>query len=119
MSEERAPTEHASATEASAAWGYPSFAKDFPRNAELDALVDAFARGDYRAVREGAPKLVASTDDEAVRRSARTLRDRIEPDPAAKILFFFAAALLVFLTAWWITHDGPEHATPPAAKVQR
>ena len=98
----------------SASWGNPRFAKEFPRHPELDALVAAFARGDYAAVREGAPKLAAATDDDAVARAARTLRERIEPDPASRTLFLVAAALLVFLTAWWVAHDGPDGNGAPA-----
>ena len=104
-------------TNASTSWGFPRFAKDFPRNPELDALVAAFARGDYATVREGAPKLASATTDEAVRRAAETLRARIEPDPTSKALFLIAAALLVLLTAWWVTHDGPPEGSAPAPKV--
>ena len=104
-----APTPDANA---SASWGFPRFAKDFPRDPELDALVAAFARGDYAAVREGAPKLASRTTDEAVKRAAQTLRERIEPDPTSKALFLIAAALLLALTAWWVTHDGPEGNAP-------
>jgi hypothetical protein len=95
-------------------WGFPRFAKDFPPDAELDALVVAFTKGDYATVREGAPKLAARTEDEAVKRAAETLRARIEPDPGSRILFAFAAALLVFLTIWWVTHDGPPEGVAPA-----
>jgi hypothetical protein len=100
-------------------WGYPAFAKDFPRHPELDELVAAFSRGDFQAVRERAPKLAASSEDDAVKRAAQTLRERVEPDPTSKLLFLFAAALLAFLTGWWITHDGAEGSSPkptPAAK---
>ncbi|MBX3227634.1 MAG: hypothetical protein KIT84_14865 [Labilithrix sp.] len=100
-----------------AAWGQPAFAKDFPKHEELDRLVLAFARGDYATVREGAPKLAASTDDDAVRAAAKLLRERIEPDPSAKLLFLFAFLLLAFLSAWWITHAGPEGNGTPPAKV--
>jgi hypothetical protein len=85
-------------------WGFPSFARDFPRHPELDALVAAFARGDYRAVRERAPKLAESTTDEDLKRAALLLRERIEPDPASRVVFAIAAALLVVLTAWWTLH---------------
>lgn len=98
-------------------WGLPRFAKDFPRNDELDALVAAFARGDYATVREEAPKLAESTSDEAVRRAARLLRERIEPDPTSRLLFLITAGLLIFLTAWWVTHDGPEGNGKPPPKV--
>jgi hypothetical protein len=95
-------------------WGNPRFAKDFPHHEELDALVAAFARGDHAMVRERAPKLAAESDDEDVKRAARTLRERIEPDPTSRMLFLIAAALLVFLTVWWVTHDGPDGGAPPA-----
>jgi hypothetical protein len=85
----------------------PAFASDFPDHPELAALVDAFARGDYRTVREQAPVLAASAEDEDVRRAAKLLRARLEPDKAARILFVLAALLLAFLTAWWVAHDGP------------
>jgi hypothetical protein len=95
-----------------ASWGYPAFARRFPRDPELDALVTAFTRGDYHAVRERAPKLAASSADADVKRAAELLRQRIEPDPTSKILLLLAATLLAFLTVWWVTHDGPEGARP-------
>ena len=95
-----------------ASWGFPSFAKDFPRNPKLDALVAAFADGDFAAVRIAAPNLAATTDDPAVKRAALLLRARIEPDKTARVFFGLAAALLVFLTVWWVTHDGPQHHGP-------
>lgn len=91
-----------------AEWGYPRFAREFPKHAALDALVAAFSRGDYAAVRRGADALSADASaPDDVRAAARTLVDRTRPDPAAKALFLFAAGLLVFLTVWWIVHDGP------------
>ncbi len=96
-------------------WGFPRFAKDFPRNAELDALVAAFAAGDYATVRARAPKLASETNDDAVRQAARMLRERIEPDPTAKTLFLVTAALLAFLSAWWVTHDGPTGGAAPSS----
>lgn len=97
-------------------WGFPRFAKEFPRHPELDALVDAFANGDYGLVRERAPKLAASTEDEAVKRAAEQLRAAIEPDPTSKIFFYVAGGLLVFLFGWWLTHSGASQApSPPAA----
>lgn len=102
-------------------WGFPGFAKEFPKHPELDRLVEAFARGDYAAVRVGAPKLAAETDDDAVKKAAQMLRTRIEPDPTSRLLFIFAAVLLAFLTGWWITHDGPQGDAAPTkapAKTQ-
>jgi hypothetical protein len=99
-----------------ASWGYPSFARELPRHPELDALVAAFARGDYRTVRDGAAKLAASATDDRVKQAARTLRERIEPDPTSKLLFLLAAGLLAFLTYWWVTHDGPDGGDAPALR---
>jgi hypothetical protein len=92
---------------ARASWDFPAFAKDFPRQDELDALVVSFARGDYGTVRKAAPKLAASAEDEAVKRAAGELYKATQPDPGARLLVIFAAALLVFLTIWWVGHNGP------------
>ena len=100
-----------------ASWGFPSFARDFPNDPELAALVAAFAAGDYAAVRTGAPELALKTKDEHVKRAAELLRARIEPDPTARAFFGLTAALLVFLMVWWATHDGPQHHAPAPAKV--
>lgn len=102
-----------------ASWGFPAFAKDFPRDPELDALVGAFARGDFARVREGAPKLASATASDAVRSAALLLRGRVEPDGSSKLLFLAAAALLAFLTVWWVAHDGPEGATPASHAPQK
>lgn len=116
-----APAAAATTTTSSAeerSWGFPSFAREFPRDAELDALVAKFAEGDYLAVREGAPRLAAKEDvSDAVKKAALLLRARVEPDRTARTFFALAAALLAFLTLWWATHDGPEHRgtiAPPA-----
>ena len=82
----------------------PAFARAFPKNAELDRLVEAFERGDYAAVREGAPRIAKSTDRDDVRRAARELRRRIDPDPLAVYLVVVAALLLVVLAGFYFTH---------------
>ena len=98
----------------SSEWGRPAFAKDFPADPALAVLVDAFARGDYRTVRDEAPRLAATTTDADVKRAVELLRARIEPDPTSRLLFLLAVALLAFLTIWWVTHDGPEgDGVPP------
>ena len=96
-----------------ASWGFPAFAREFPNDPELAALVDAFAAGDYATVRTGAPALASKTTDEHVKRAAELLRARIEPDPTARVFFALTAALLVFLMTWWATHDGPQSHGPP------
>lgn len=96
-------------------WGQPAFAKDFPKDDELERLVAAFARGDYATVRTDAPKLAATTKDDAVKAAAVLLRERIEPDPSARLLVALAFALLAFLAGWWVMHHGPEgNGAPPA-----
>jgi hypothetical protein len=82
----------------------PSFARVFPRSPELDALVDAFARGDYAAVRAGAPNLERSSADPATREAARMLVERTRPEPLAVTLLAIAAVLLVVLALWAVVH---------------
>jgi hypothetical protein len=79
----------------------PSFARDFPRNETIDALVEAFARGNYALVRKEARKVIDSGDAEEVRIAARTLLERTKADPMAVRLLWITAALLVGLTAYW------------------
>jgi hypothetical protein len=75
----------------------PHFVLDFPKDAELDRLGRAFELGNYAFVREHAPKLAASSSDEAVKRATGELLRRIEPDPLVKILFAMSVALLAFM----------------------
>jgi hypothetical protein len=112
---EPSPTTHADAfAKVRATWGFPAFARDFPNDAELATLVEAFAAGDYATVREGAPALAAKTGDADVKRAAELLRARIEPDPTSRLFFALTAALLVFLMAWWATHDGKHRESNPS-----
>ncbi len=97
----------------------PSFARDFPDDPELSALVGAFARGDYVRVRAEAPKLAERTEDKSVRDAANQLRARTEADPIARVLLLFTLVLLFVLTAWWIAHDGPSSIVPSAPQAPR
>jgi hypothetical protein len=81
----------------------PGFLLEFPADPELQRLVRAFEAGNYEAVREGAPKLAAQTEDPAVRGAARELRRRIDPDPLMKYLLWVAIALFVFVV--WYTYQ--------------
>ena len=80
------------------------FARDFPEDAELGRLVAAFEAGDYRTVREEAPKLAERTGDPRVRKAALDLRRRIGPDPIQLYLLGLTFVLLAFLTAWFYLH---------------
>lgn len=98
----------------------PSFAADFPASSELDALVDAFERGDYARVRREAPALEKSSTDEAVRAATRTLVERTKPDPLAVKMVLLTAGLLVVLAGWWMVHGkAPPGATQTAPPVER
>jgi len=91
----------------------PSFASDFPRLPALDALVDAFARGDYARVRADAPKLERESDDEAVKRASALLVERTKADPLAVRLLVVTALLLAAMTGYWVLHGKPPPNTPP------
>jgi hypothetical protein len=82
----------------------PAFAVGWPPDAALVALVAAFEAGDYARVRREAPALAKATEDDAVRRAARELRRRLDPDPVAVYMLMAAAALLVFLAGWYWLH---------------
>ncbi len=82
----------------------PAFARAWPQDAALTALVTAFEAGDYARVRREAPALARGTEDPAVRRAARELRRRLDPDPVAVYMLMAAAALLAFLAGWYWLH---------------
>jgi hypothetical protein len=99
----------------------PAFARDFPRKPALDALVDAFARGDYARVRTEGSQLAASGDDEGVRRAARDLVARTDADPLAIWLLVIAGALLLIVSAYWVVqeHVSAPHGVQPPAPMSR
>ena len=97
----------------------PSFARDFPRTDAIDALVRAFACGNYALVRREAPKVIHSDEAEDVQNAARTLLERTKPDPLAVRLLWIAAALLVALTAYWVVNGKgpPPEASHPSREL--
>ncbi|WP_437675292.1 hypothetical protein [Sorangium sp. So ce131] len=84
-------------------------APELPRDPELERLLQAFERGDYALVRADAGRLAKEAEQAELRRAARELLRRIEPDPLAVKLLLAAMALLVFLALWYWSHG---HATP-------
>jgi hypothetical protein len=82
----------------------PAFARAFPHEPALDALVSAFEAGDYARVRREAPALARQTDRDDVRAAARELARRLDPDPLAVYLLGAAALLLTFLAGWYWAH---------------
>ena len=99
--------------------GRPPFAEGFPRDARLDALVDAFYRGDFAHVRREGVPLAREASDEAVRKAARVLVDRTSPDPLIQGLLGLAGLLLLALAGWWIAHGkAPPGPAPGAPHVE-
>ena len=82
------------------------FAAAYPESAELDLLLAAFRAGNHRAVRDGAAKLAAQSEDEAVRRAARDLQSRLRPHPVSVYLLCISLVLLGVLVAHYLGH-GP------------
>ncbi|MCL2447695.1 MAG: hypothetical protein FWD17_01975 [Polyangiaceae bacterium] len=82
----------------------PKFARAYPRDPELDALVEAFARGDYGTVRSRAPRLAESASDGPIRLAARALLARTRPDPLAVVFLALSAALLLALGSYWMAN---------------
>jgi hypothetical protein len=80
----------------------PHFLLKFPDHPELNQLVRAFEAGQYALVHEHGRELAEHAEDPAVRRAARELCRRIEPDPLVKRLLFGAIALFLFLV--WYTY---------------
>ncbi len=79
----------------------PKFAKDYPKEPALDALVAAFERGDFGRVRRDGAKLVKSAESGEVRAAAEELVARTGADPLSIVFFALTAALLVALSAYW------------------
>ncbi len=96
----------------------PPFAADWPHDAELDRLLAYLARGNHRAVRDGADVLAEKATDPKVAAAARDLRRRIEPDPIARILLGATFVLLMVLTLWAIHRSRELHAVPPPPAQQ-
>jgi hypothetical protein len=84
----------------------PSFARSFPEDPRLDALVEAFARGDYARVRREVPELVKTAESDEVKRAARELVHRTKADPLMVVLLALTFALLAGLSLYWMAHDG-------------
>jgi hypothetical protein len=85
----------------------PAFALEFPRTAELDAAVEAFARGDYASVWRLATRLEQASSDQAIVAAARALKRRTLPDPLSVALLAIAALLLLVLGGWWVLFRPP------------
>jgi hypothetical protein len=81
----------------------PAFLLAFPVDPELEALIAAFEEGNFARVRKEAPELARRTSDEAVRRAALELRQRIDPDPLLILMLLLALGLFTFIVSWIYT----------------
>jgi hypothetical protein len=81
----------------------PAFLLEYPHDPELELLSRAFEEGNFARVRKDAPELIRRTANPAVRRAARELLTRIDPDPLLIVLLVFALSLFAFLAAWIYT----------------
>jgi len=81
----------------------PAFAKDYPTNATIDTLLEAFEKGNYAYVRSTSEKIIASSDDAEEKMAAKELLLRLRPDPLAVKLLLGAICLLFLLTVWTFT----------------
>lgn len=82
----------------------PAFSKNYPREPELDQLVQAFVDGNYARVFTEAPRLARSTEDPEVAQAALDLHRRTRPDPLALAMLGGTGALLLLLILWFYTH---------------
>jgi hypothetical protein len=84
----------------------PAFARDFPEEPRLDALVQAFVDGDYARVRRDVPELVKTAESEDVKRAASELVRRTKADPLMIWLLVLTGVLLMALSAYWVARAG-------------
>ena len=78
----------------------PRFVLDFPSHPDLDALVAAFERGDFRAVNAGALLLREKSDDPVIKAACDELLSRMRPDPLVMALLGISVLLFAALVAW-------------------
>ncbi|MSP24089.1 MAG: hypothetical protein EXR75_02775 [Myxococcales bacterium] len=76
---------------------WPPFARRYPRDPELDQLIDAFAQGNFARVRHEAPLYASRAASPELAAAARDLRQRIEPSRLAVYLLALGVALMLFL----------------------
>jgi len=78
----------------------PAFAQNYPSDARLQKLLQAFQAGNYAYVREQVRTRNRDIETEAVARAMQDLVRRTQPDPLALWLFGGAAGLWLIITAW-------------------
>jgi hypothetical protein len=81
----------------------PTFAREFPADPGLDALLLAFRDGNYARVRRDAPAIVTGAASEDVKRAAAELVRRTKADPIMVWLLVVTGVLLASLSVYWMT----------------
>jgi hypothetical protein len=84
----------------------PAFARSFPEEPRLDALVQAFVRGDYARVRREGPALAETAEKAEVKSAARELVRRTNADPLMVLLLVLTFLLLGFVSLYWMARGG-------------
>jgi len=93
--------------------GRPAFARELPEDPKIEAMLEAFTRGDYAGVRAEAKVIERSASDESIKRAARSLVERTRADPLAITLLALTALLLAFVGGFWKVHGkAPALASP-------
>ena len=80
----------------------PAFAAAYPRDPDVERLLQAFEAGNFAYVRAEAPGVIERAADDDVREAARDLRRRIDADPTSMFLWALGVALLVFLYGYYL-----------------
>jgi hypothetical protein len=84
----------------------PAFARSFPEEPRLDALVQAFVQGDYARVRREGPVLAKTAEKDEVKSAALELVRRTKADPLMVLLLLLTSLLLGFLSLYWMARGG-------------
>jgi hypothetical protein len=85
----------------------PGFAKDYPDDADLLALLEAFEAGNYRAVRAGTERIAQDHDKPApVKHAARDLRSRTQATRFQIGLLVLTAVFVLALSTYEIFNHG-------------
>lgn len=82
------------------------FLDDLPSDPQIEPIIEAFEAGNYARVHELATELLARSEDEDVRRAARELERRTEPDPLGRALLLMSIGLFILVVIWTYSSHG-------------
>lgn len=93
----------------------PAFAAHYPDAPTIDAMLEAFERGDHSAVRKLRALLAKTDADQAVLFAADDIVARTTADPTVIRLMLLACVLLALLSSFWIASATPPPGSEPRA----